>query len=418
MLLRRLVGPPLKLYRGPRAAVEVTYVRVGQRIGGEFYGLGSLVHDAREVVNLSTLKTAHETVSSWVRSLRPAEALRLVVVLPLKRDEAPEARACSEALVAHSWSAAREIGPRFGATANILRVDDWSKDAENALHFLLSGRAACVSRTELEVPSAETDSESAQQIRRRRTRNIQGSPRLFSDYEDDHSDVRGLRCLVTGAFGGIGRAVVRRLTDLGAKIALVDAKGGNDSSWPFRAVDYLNEEDCGAAKISEFTKEIFGDKSVDVVAHVSGAPRDRTLRKMSPRDWDDCMRINYMAPMAIDKALAPKTSILFSSVVASTGNFGQANYSSAKRALKAFAEASDASHDPNYRVIAPGYVDTPMTRKHVPWLQRIFAAHFASTLQQPVLPEDVANATAFLASPKSKALRGQTLRVCGGFLIA
>jgi len=401
-LWRRAVGP---LYRGPRTAVQVTYARVGEATA--FESPGSLVLDARDVRDMDSLREAHETVKGWVRSLRRAEALRFVLVLRQTQD-APLAFACSEALVQHAWSAAREIGPRFGATCNVLRLDHWSTAADSALKFLLSGRAACVSRTDLSVPPP-----------RERAHDDVANADVGMD--DEHSSVRGLRCVVTGAAGGIGRAVAETLALRGARLALVDSQpervGGAERA-PYRRVDFLKHNSF-AAEIRDFALKALG--GVDVVAHVAGLTRDRTLKKMTAQDWNDVLDVNFAAPLAIDSVLRPSTSVLFSSVVGLTGNLGQANYAAAKSALRTFAaatsssSASDYSDEVNYRVVAPGFVDTPMTR-NLPWLQRFLGARFASTLQQPVLPVDVANAAAFLASPKSAALRGQTLRVCGGFL--
>ena len=394
-----------KLYRGPRAAVEVTYVKVGE--AASFLGPGSLVLDARSVDCLEGLRAAHATVQRWVQSLRAVDALRLIVVLRrAEPNDVPEAFACSEALRSYAWSAARELGPKFGATVNILRLNEWCADAGHTLHFLLSGRAACVSRTELDVcRSLDPATPPPTRV-------------LPEEMDDHHSYVAGLRCLVTGATGGIGRAVTTKLQDAGARLALVDGTDA-DVKWPYKKVNLLTKD--AAEEIRDFAYETF-QGHVDVACHIAGITKDRTLHKMSDSEWDDCLNVNFAAPLTIDRLLQPTTSVLFSSISGITGNLGQANYSSAKRALAALATASSAprniqaNHRPNYRVIAPGFVDTAMTRK-IPFLTRLIAANFGSTLQQPVLPEDIANATAFLASPHSAGLRGQTLRVCGGFLL-
>lgn len=388
---------PPQLYRGPLLAGgsdNILFVRDAV-VSTPLKDVGGLVVDARKVRSLEKLRRTHTTISSWIRDMRSPGG-RLIFLL----DEEDRM-----GLSAYAASAAREIGSR-GCTANVLRGADAS-----AIRFLLSGRAACISRCDLSLKPRMDDEQTPDSF----------DERLESCLDEDQEGlisakgvryeprVRDAKIVVTGADGGIGRAISDLLEKSGASLVLLD-----------KEVD-LRDRGAAAAVADKVTDAFDGPP--DVLVHCAGLTRDRTLAKMTDADFDDCLRVNYEAPTEIDDILRPRRSLVFSSVVGIHGNFGQANYAAAKRALIAYASRSNLREDresdrrPSLRFcIAPGYVETAMTQK-LPFFHRLIGSRL-NTLQQPVLPRDVAHAAAFLCSSQGDALRGQPLRVCAGSLMA
>ncbi|KAJ8605557.1 hypothetical protein CTAYLR_000131 [Chrysophaeum taylorii] len=350
-----------------------------------------LVLDAREVTTVGGLRTAHHAIQKWARGLvENKKGGRLVVLLG---DDLVGVRA-------YCRSVAREVGRRHGATVNVVRPANHG--AVPTIRFLLSERAAMVTRVDLRLRDAP-DAPFADDFDSRLKACLDGDQgNLPEPTGDAHTDVRGSRILITGAAGGIGSALGSRLEAAGAVVACVD-----------KEVD-LRDPHQAPLEVSRVAYEAFG-ASPDAIAHCAGITRDRTLAKMSEAEFDDCLQVNYAAPLAIDRLLRPKRSLVFSSIVGIHGNFGQANYAAAKAALIAYAAAPSVPDSTIRKCIAPGYVLTPMTR-NLPFLHRFFAPRL-SALGRPVLPEDVAHAAEFLCSPTSDALQSQTLRVCGGSLI-
>jgi len=162
-----------------------------------------------------------------------------------------------------------------------------------------------------------------------------------------------------------------------------------------------------------------------VLVHNAGITRDRSLFKMSEAEWNQVMAVNLQAILAIDAALdqadllAPGArEICLSSISGIAGNAGQTNYAASKSALIGYVAARSAvlaSRGATINAVAPGFIETDMTRQ-IPWLIRE-AGRRLNALSQGGQPRDVAEAVAFLALPESGAVRGQTLRVCGQALM-
>jgi 3-oxoacyl-[acyl-carrier protein] reductase len=154
--------------------------------------------------------------------------------------------------------------------------------------------------------------------------------------------------------------------------------------------------------------------TVDILVNNAGITRDTLLMRMSEEQWDEVMRVNLKSVFNLTKAVikpmlkAKAGSIInMSSVVGVKGNAGQANYAASKAGIIGFTKSVAA--------IAPGFIETEMTgaldEKTVQeWRNAI-------PLKRGGTPEDVSNATLFLASDMSSYITGQTLHVCGGMLM-
>jgi 3-oxoacyl-[acyl-carrier protein] reductase len=236
----------------------------------------------------------------------------------------------------------------------------------------------------------------------------------------------GQVALVTGAARGIGRATAVALAAEGARVVCVDrVEDSKDTSELARAIggDTLLL-DVTAPDAPAKIVAALGARGVDIVVHNAGITRDKTLARMKAEHWDAVLDVNLAAVVRITDALLPKALrdggriICLSSVSGIAGNVGQTNYSASKAALIGYVDALASQLAPRgitANAIAPGFIETRMTAA-IPMMIRE-AGRRLSALGQGGLPEDVAAAITFLASPGAQGITGSTLRVCGGALI-
>ncbi len=162
--------------------------------------------------------------------------------------------------------------------------------------------------------------------------------------------------------------------------------------------------------------------AVSILVNNAGITRDQLLMRMKEEDWSAIMETNLTSVFRTSKAVmrgmmkARKGRIIsIASVVGITGNPGQANYAAAKAGIIAFSKSlarEIGSRGITVNVVAPGFIDTDMTRG-LPEEQRS-APLSGIALGQLGEPNDIAEAVAFLASPAAKYITGETLHVNGG----
>ncbi|MDX1444671.1 MAG: 3-oxoacyl-[acyl-carrier-protein] reductase [Lishizhenia sp.] len=239
--------------------------------------------------------------------------------------------------------------------------------------------------------------------------------------------------IITGASRGIGKAIAQKCVEEGAKVAFtylsseekakaleaeLTQNGGEVKGFKSNASDF-----DAAQKLVDDVMEAFGQ--VDVLINNAGITRDTLLMRMTEQQWDEVMNTNLKSAFNLTKAVqrpmlkARKGSIInMSSVVGVSGNAGQANYAASKAGMIGFTKSVAqelGSRNIRCNAIAPGFIETEMTGA----LDEKVVQEWRNSipLKRGGSPEDVANATVFLASDMSAYITGQTLHVCGGMLI-
>ncbi|WJV52116.1 3-oxoacyl-ACP reductase FabG [Pectobacteriaceae bacterium CE90] len=236
----------------------------------------------------------------------------------------------------------------------------------------------------------------------------------------------GKIALVTGASRGIGRAIAEVLVARGAKVigTATSEKGAADiSAWlGEKGKGYLlNVAD--AASIESVLADIhaeFGD--IDILVNNAGITRDNLLIRMKNDEWQDVLDTNLSSVFRLSKAVLRTMMkkrfgriITIGSVVGSSGNPGQANYAAAKAGLIGFSKSlacEVASRGITVNVVAPGFIETDMTRALTDEQRAgILADVPANRLGDA---KEIASAVAFLASDEAGYITGETLHVNGG----
>jgi len=240
------------------------------------------------------------------------------------------------------------------------------------------------------------------------------------------NDLKDKNIIVTGATGGIGNSIVKRLNDCGANIV---ASGTNDEKLEklksnFNKIKILKFDISQIDEIEKFidnaTTELNG--KLDCIINNAGVTQDNLAIRMSLDEWKKVIDINLtstflLSKFSIKKMLKNKSGkiINITSIVGHTGNLGQANYTASKAGIVAMSKSlaiEYAKKNININCISPGFIKTAMTDK----IDDKFKETIVSKIPSARLgePEDVANAVLFLASNQSDYINGETLHVNGG----
>lgn len=239
---------------------------------------------------------------------------------------------------------------------------------------------------------------------------------IFSSYD----------VLITGATGGIGRAVAEEFWRQGAVVHLVGRRSeilqeiaqGFGQRCHIYPVDLMQP---GAPQ--NLLKQIQASGSnIHILVNNSGITRDKLSLRMKEADWSDVLNLNLKVPFELCQGVLPfmlrnkfGRIINISSIVGVMGNAGQTNYVASKAGLIGLTKAlalEVAKKAVTVNAVAPGFIETDMT-SHLAdkqqWASKIPVGYFGS-------PLDVAYGVVFLADPKSRYITGQTLHINGGLL--
>ncbi len=239
-------------------------------------------------------------------------------------------------------------------------------------------------------------------------------------------DLTGKKALVTGATGGLGGAIARRLHAQGATVALsgtrAEALEALAAELGERAVVTpcnLADKESVEALVPAAEEKLGG---LDILVNNAGVTKDNLFLRLKDEDWDSVIAINLTAAFRLSRAAVKSMMrrrygriISIGSVVGTTGNPGQGNYAASKAGLigmsKALA-AEVASRNITVNVVAPGFIESPMTQAlNEKQREGILADVPMGRLGSG---DDVAAAVAYLASAEAGYITGQTLHINGG----
>ncbi|HID44455.1 MAG TPA: 3-oxoacyl-ACP reductase FabG [Chromatiaceae bacterium] len=235
--------------------------------------------------------------------------------------------------------------------------------------------------------------------------------------------------LVTGASRGIGRAIATRLGAQGMTVVgtATSDKGAEAISTYFAEAGIKGEgmklDVSDSASVDEVVAAISEKHgAVTVLVNNAGITRDNLLMRMKPEEWDAVINTNLNSLYRVCKAcvrgmMKARTGriVNIASVVGSSGNAGQTNYSAAKAGMLGFTKSlaqEIGSRGITVNAVAPGFIDTDMTRE-LPEAQRK-ALLSAIPLGRLGSADEIASAVAFLASEDASYITGTTLHVNGG----
>ncbi len=239
-------------------------------------------------------------------------------------------------------------------------------------------------------------------------------------------DLKDKSALVTGASGGIGSAIARKLHAAGAKVAL----SGTRQEPLERLAEELGERayilpcnlsDMAAVEVlPKQAIETLG--SLDILVNNAGITRDNLFMRMSDEEWQSVIDVNLTATMKLCKgALRGMMKsrwgriINISSIVGATGNPGQGNYAASKAGMVGMSKSlayEVASRGITVNVVAPGFIATAMTDKLADDRKEAILAQIPAGRMGTA--EDIASAVAFLASVGAGYVTGSTVHVNGG----
>lgn len=232
-------------------------------------------------------------------------------------------------------------------------------------------------------------------------------------------ELTGKVALVTGASRGIGKAIAEQLASLGATVIGT----ATSDSGALAISDYLGDAGNSDEDLSNTIASInekYG--SIDILINNAGITRDNLIMRMKDDEWNDILNTNLSSVFKLSKAvmrgmMKKKQGRIVSigSVVGSTGNGGQANYAAAKAAVIGFSKSMAreiASRGITVNVVAPGFIDTDMTRGlSDDQKSAIFKDIPANRLGDP---KEIAATVAFLCSDLAAYITGETIHVNGG----
>ena len=244
------------------------------------------------------------------------------------------------------------------------------------------------------------------------------------------NDIKNKNIIVTGASGGIGNSIVKKLYEFGANVLASGTRIEKleELKKICNNIKILNFDIAQSDKIEGFIDRATDalEGSLDCMINNAGITQDNLAIRMSIDEWKKVIDINLtstflMSKFAIKKMLKKKSGkiVNITSVVGHTGNIGQANYSASKAGIVAMSKSfaiEYAKKNINVNCISPGFIKTVMTDK----IDDKFKETIISKIPSARLgqPEDIANAVLFLISNQSDYINGETLHVNGGMYMA
>ncbi len=239
-------------------------------------------------------------------------------------------------------------------------------------------------------------------------------------------DLTGQSALVTGATGGIGGAIARAFHARGATVTLsgtrkeaLETLANELGDRAFVVPANLSDAESVEALVPAAEAAMGG---FDILVNNAGITRDNLFVRMKDEEWQDVMRVNLEATFRLSRAAAKSMMkrrygriISITSIIGTTGNPGQANYSAAKAAIVGMSKSlafEVATRNITVNCLAPGFIETPMTdvlneKQRESTLQRVPMGRLGTA-------DEIAASAVFLGSREAGYITGQTLHVNGG----
>lgn len=252
----------------------------------------------------------------------------------------------------------------------------------------------------------------------------------MTDQEPANRSLQGKVAVVTGGSRGIGRGVSLRLAAMGARVivnyvsrpenaeetvAAIREQGGEVEAVSFNVADSTETRDAFKQVLDNYGR-------IDILVNNAGITRDGLVATMKEKAWDDVLDTNLKGAFNCIKAVTRPMMkqregriVNITSVIGFTGNSGQANYGAAKSGLMGLTRSVArelASRNVTVNGVAPGYIDTEMTKNLSDEVRDNILAEIPLASLGTV--EDVAGAVAYLVSADGRYLTGQVLHVNGG----
>jgi 3-oxoacyl-[acyl-carrier protein] reductase len=245
-------------------------------------------------------------------------------------------------------------------------------------------------------------------------------------------NLNGKISVVTGASQGIGEAIAVELSKVGAEVILVDIQEEKLEEVACRIRDNKGKAYTFCADVSrmeqvkEIVEKIIQDhQKVDHLINNAGITRDRLLMRMNEEEWDAVLAVNLKGVFNFSKTLIRNMInnrhgriVNISSVVGQIGNPGQCNYSASKAGVIGFTKSlarEVASRGITVNAIAPGYIDTPMTKGLSESVKKAFIDLIPAKRFGTV--EEIARVAKFLLSDEASYITGQVISVNGGLFM-
>ncbi|WP_263140650.1 3-oxoacyl-ACP reductase [Pseudomonas sp. RIT-PI-AD] len=362
--------------------------------------LKAIVFDASDLVNTDQLIRLRDFFQPTLKALAPCPRV-VVLGRPPETLADPFTASAQRSLEGFTRSLGREI--RHGGGVQLLYVGEGAEDRlEGALRFFLSPKSVYISGQVVRLASND------------------------GQVDDWTRPLAGRRALVTGASRGIGAAIAETLARDGAEVILLDVPQARESLDAL-AARLGGRSLCLDISTDEAPQDLVTalPEGIDIVVHNAGITRDKTLAKMSEAQWNAVIDVNLKAPQVLTQALLEHGTlrdggrvVVVSSTSGIAGNFGQTNYAVSKAGLIGLVQAWElelAKRAITINAVAPGFIESHMTAA-MPFTVRE-AGRRMNAMGQGGLPQDVAEAIAWLVQPTSGAVTGQVLRVCGQSLI-
>ncbi|WP_367110325.1 3-oxoacyl-ACP reductase [uncultured Psychrobacter sp.] len=363
-----------------------------------------LLFDASNISNADELKQVYEFFHFVARRIEKSGRVIIIGRPPEAIDDVETALA-QRALEGFVKSVGKEF--KRGVTAQLIYVAKGAEQhLDSTLRFFTSARSAYVSGQVVRVSQGDA---------------------VDVDWTQP---LGGKTMLVTGASRGIGEAIARVLAREGAHVICLDVpqqqsdlqKVASEISGSTIMVDITSDE--AGKEIAEAAQKRGG---LDAIIHNAGVTRDKTLAKMDEEKWDMVININLASIVKLNRYLLDHEAfkdnariVCVSSISGIAGNLGQSNYATSKAGVIGLVNATakqlaDNDKGMTINAVAPGFIETQMTEA-IPFAIRE-AGRRMNSMSQGGLPVDVAETIAWLASPASGGLNGNTVRVCGQSLL-